>query len=47
MLLPKPEATEDDNNVKSSPTGELIKSVKLFKTKEMLLLSVTFLYTGK
>uniref|UniRef100_A0A6A7FXZ9 UNC93-like protein MFSD11 n=1 Tax=Hirondellea gigas TaxID=1518452 RepID=A0A6A7FXZ9_9CRUS len=46
MLLPKPSADNGREDQKSSPRAELIKSVKLFQTKEMLLLSVTFLYTG-
>jgi len=45
VFLPAPPAPSG-SVTPSSPSQELIKSARLFKTKQMLLLSVTFLYTG-
>lgn len=46
VLLPKPGQGSGREDIASTPTEELVKSLKLFRTKEMMLLSVTFLYTG-
>lgn len=46
-------ATSDDmvkppnNTAENSIIGEFLNAIRLFCTKNMLLLSVTFLYTGK
>ncbi|XP_018015968.1 UNC93-like protein MFSD11 isoform X1 [Hyalella azteca] len=46
LLLPKPGSQSGRSDATSSPAKELMKSFKLFVTKDMLLLSVTFFYTG-
>lgn len=52
-LLPKPtkEREEDEENAEeeevSGPIEALVKAAKLFVTKNMLMLSLTFLYTGE
>lgn len=50
-LFSDPESIEDDSNRGQSRLDNVVQefksAVKLFTTRDMLLLSVTFLYTGK
>lgn len=53
LFLPKPtkekEEDEEENTVEevTGPVQALVKAGKLFVTRNMLLLSITFLYTGE
>ncbi|KAF2360769.1 Ion channel regulatory protein UNC-93 [Trinorchestia longiramus] len=46
LFLPRPGVGAGRADSVGSPTQQLLKSIMLFRTKEMLLLSVTFFYTG-
>lgn len=53
ILLPKPTKEKEDDEEENpqeevtGPVQALVKAGRLFVTRNMLMLSITFLYTGK